>query len=386
MGVTTLPPQLQRDRRTKVRRHIPDPRLVLVADLNLCLTVDGWHLPPPRIPNLQLFASKPGQLPSDQRSISSSSSSTITSPTSPRILKSTRRPPGPSPLKQRTCIRYAQPVVPGDECPGKFERDFDVVDEDLGSGEFGRVLKVRRKADDGDEFGSTRANDDDLYAIKKSKPIEGVKHRYAFPLTTVERPKLKTEFVRLRLREEVDILKHLAAASEEGHGHPNVLSYIDSWEQDGLLYIQTELCGLGSFGRFLWDYGRKFPRLDEARVWKILAELAEVRALPDPLCSIVLSMAPPGFILLHPGYEQGMTFIHDNGILHLDLKPSNIFVTAEGRLKIGDYGMASVWPRSTAEGFEREGDKEYMAPEVLQGRYSKAADIFGLVVLLFLRG
>jgi hypothetical protein len=85
-------------------------------------------------------------------------------------------------------------------------------------------------------------------------------------------------FVRLRLREEVDILKQLTEASEGGRGHPNVLRYIDSWEQDDLLFIQTELCALGSFGSFLWDYGRKFPRLDEARVWKILADLTEVRA------------------------------------------------------------------------------------------------------------
>lgn len=84
---------------------------------------------------------------------------------------------------------------------------------------------------------------------------------------------------RLRLREEVDILKQLAEASEGQRGHPGVLRYIDSWEQDGLLFIQTELCALGSFGRFLWDYGRKFPRLDEARVWKILAELTEVCTL-----------------------------------------------------------------------------------------------------------
>ena len=75
-----------------------------------------------------------------------------------------------------------------------------------------------------------------------------------------------------------------------------------------------------------------------------------------------------------------MTFIRDNWILHLDLKPTNIFVTTEGRLKIGDSGMASIWPRSTVEGFEREGYKKYMAPEVLQGRYSPAADVFGLVI------
>ena len=63
----------------------------------------------------------------------------------------------------------------GDECPGKFERDFDVLDEDLGSGEFGRVVKVRQKPDG---LGTTNARGEDLYAVKKSKPIEGVKHRY----------------------------------------------------------------------------------------------------------------------------------------------------------------------------------------------------------------
>lgn len=66
-------------------------------------------------------------------------------------------------------------MVSGDECPGRFEREFDVLDEDLGSGEFGRVVGVRRKADD--DFGSMNAKDDKTYAIKKSKPIEGMKHR-----------------------------------------------------------------------------------------------------------------------------------------------------------------------------------------------------------------
>ena len=109
---------------------------------------------------------------------------------------------------------------------------------------------------------------------------------------------------------------------------------------------------------------------------------------------------------------QGLRFIHDSGVIHLDVKPANVFVTKEGRFKIGDFGMASLWPRpafldSTASstaardtsgaglllgvpagssvaavgggaggGFEREGDKLYLAPEVLQGRYGKAADMF----------
>lgn len=44
---------------------------------------------------------------------------------------------------------------------------------------------------------------------------------------------------------------------------------------------------------------------------------------------------------------------------------------------IGDFGMATIWPRSEEEpDFEREGDRLYLAPEILQGRYGKAADVF----------
>jgi len=43
-----------------------------------------------------------------------------------------------------------------------------------------------------------------------------------------------------------------------------------------MLFIQTELCESGNLARFLWEYGRVFPRLDEARVWKIIADLSNV--------------------------------------------------------------------------------------------------------------
>ncbi|KAF8345965.1 hypothetical protein F5887DRAFT_964294 [Amanita rubescens] len=280
---------------------------------------DNWSIPP-------LSTATFRTSPTRSASNSSTSSTSSVSPTkrSRQSYSTAKRPASrPSSLARRVV------TASGEEQPGRFERDFDEIDE-LGSGEFGKVIKVRSK----------NKGNHELYAIKKSKRFEGARHR-------------------LRLREEVDVLKHLAQRSRTPAGHPNVLGYIDSWEEDEALFIQTELCESGNLAHFLWQYGRVFPRLDEARVWKIIVDLS-----------------------------KGLRFIHEAGVIHLDLKPSNVFLTKDGRFKIGDFGMASFWPRKptpTIMGsnlFEREGDKLYLAPEVLQGRYGNAADMFSLGMII----
>lgn len=62
--------------------------------------------------------------------------------------------------------------------------------------------------------------------------------------------------------------------------------------------------------------------------------------------------------------------------MHLDMKPANILINFEGALKIGDFGLAQ--PCSSTEGADVEGDREYMAPEMLRGRAGPAADVFSL--------
>lgn len=64
------------------------------------------------------------------------------------------------------------------------------------------------------------------------------------------------------------------------------------------------------------------------------------------------------------------------------MKPANVFITFDGTLKIGDFGMAAKLPVPSS--LEREGDREYIAPEVLaRHMYDTPADIFssGLMML-----
>ncbi|OLY85335.1 Mitosis inhibitor protein kinase wee1 [Smittium mucronatum] len=184
----------------------------------------------------------------------------------------------------------------------------------LGKGNFSTVLLSRNLED-----GKT-------YAMKKSsRPFSGRRDR-------------------IRKLSEVEILWKLK-------GHPNVVEIFGSWEQFGFLYIQYELCELGSLNNFLSNLFGSDP-VPEEDIWRIIAEIS-----------------------------SGISHIHNQDILHLDLNPANIVVSSSGHLKIADFGHSSFLPVS---GNDHEGDRTYLAPEILEsGSYQKPNDIFslGLIIL-----
>ncbi|KAF2029935.1 kinase-like protein [Setomelanomma holmii] len=202
------------------------------------------------------------------------------------------------------------------------ERFHEVKQLDGGEGEFSTVYRVTKpvKVSPGKSPAGSQ-----VWVVKKSKK----------------------EYLgagdRSRKMREVEVLYAL-------RGNDHVLDINSHWEANSHLYIQTEYCEGGNLRRYLDNVGFN-SRLDDFRIWKILLELS-----------------------------MGVTFIHNSGYIHLDLKPANILIDFEGGLKIADFGLASPWP--APKGIDGEGDRHYLAPEALTGRFDKPADVFALGMML----
>lgn len=161
---------------------------------------------------------------------------------------------------------------------------------------------------------------------------------------------------RKAIMREIEALKVLTSIKDEEveieEGKENLVIFIEAWNYNNYYYIMTEFCEGGSLFHFLEEH--KSYKLDEFRVWKILIDII-----------------------------SGLKFIHLMNYLHLDLKPANIFITFEGTLKIGDFGLSTRLPILEKD-FDLEGDRNYIAPELINDKiYTPFADIFsvGLIIL-----
>ena len=78
---------------------------------------------------------------------------------------------------------------------------------------------------------------------------------------------------------------------------------------------------------------------------------------------------------------RALTFAHENGVLHLDIKPTNIMVDRRGTVKLADFGMATL-ASAAGYGDARGGTVGYMPPEQIQGMLvDERADVFSLAVV-----
>ena len=163
---------------------------------------------------------------------------------------------------------------------------------------------------------------------------------------------LNTNTRRKRISREVSL-------HESFPPHPSLLKLYSYFKDSKRFYIVTELCPYGN----LHQYMRRHPNgLPEDQVRGLMLDITE-------------------------GIQQ----LHSQGVIHRDLKLSNILLDHDMRAKIADFGLARIINEdsSAKEPFTFCGTPNYISPEILaQDSYGLSSDIWslGCVFLTLLTG
>lgn len=92
----------------------------------------------------------------------------------------------------------------------------------------------------------------------------------------------------------------------------------------------------------------------------------------------------PQTITIMDAVLSGLAAAHRAGIVHRDVKPENVLLAEDGRIKIGDFGLARATTANTATGAQLLGTIAYLAPElVTRGTADARSDIYALGIMLY---
>ncbi|KAH3816660.1 hypothetical protein DPMN_118180 [Dreissena polymorpha] len=158
---------------------------------------------------------------------------------------------------------------------------------------------------------------------------------------------------------EIDLTKCDDAGRDQAHGeahllsrlkHANILMYVESVICDESLFIVTEFCEGGD----LEDYLQLNKKLNQS--------------VPEPVVSDwILQLG------------SALKYMHDQKILHRDMKTKNIFLKENLSVKLGDLGIAKVLDLNQSKADTFIGTPSYMSPELFMGKsYNHKTDIWGL--------
>ncbi len=96
------------------------------------------------------------------------------------------------------------------------------------------------------------------------------------------------------------------------------------------------------------------------------------------------SLTPQQTIDITEAVLAGLGAAHKAGILHRDLKPENVLLADDGRIKIGDFGLARATSANTATGAALLGTIAYLSPElVTRGMADTRSDIYAVGIMMY---
>lgn len=102
------------------------------------------------------------------------------------------------------------------------------------------------------------------------------------------------------------------------------------------------------------------------------------------------NLAPTHALAIVPHLCDALQYAHDQGVIHRDIKPENILISADGSVKIADFGLSRILGNGESQHVltathQIMGTPRYMAPEQLEGAHSvdHRADIYSLGVVIY---
>ncbi|XP_066243968.1 serine/threonine-protein kinase Nek1 isoform X2 [Saccopteryx leptura] len=135
--------------------------------------------------------------------------------------------------------------------------------------------------------------------------------------------------------------------------HPNIVQYKESFEENGSLYIVMDYC----------EGGDLFKRINAQK-----GVLFQEDQILDWFVQICLALK----------------HVHDRKILHRDIKSQNIFLTKEGTIQLGDFGIARVLNSTVELARTCIGTPYYLSPEICENKpYNNKSDIWALGCVLY---
>lgn len=115
--------------------------------------------------------------------------------------------------------------------------------------------------------------------------------------------------------------------------------------------------------------------------WDILIRMELLTDLPSYIRDN--SLSANDIIKLGIDICNALEACQTHKIIHRDIKPDNIFLSASGEYKLGDFGVARTIEK-TVSGLSKKGTYTYMAPEVYKGEnYGSSVDIYSLGILMY---
>jgi len=140
------------------------------------------------------------------------------------------------------------------------------------------------------------------------------------------------------------------AQSAAGLSHPNIVSVYDVGDDGDLHYIVMELVEGITLKKFIEKKGK--------------LEIKEAIGIAIQI-------------------SQGLEAAHDNHIVHRDIKPQNIIISREGKVKVADFGIAKAATTNTVTQ-NAVGSVHYLSPEQARGGYSdEKSDIYSLGITMY---